>query len=137
CRSCMRLVKKRGTAPFHAALPGRGRTPFLRPRSIFDRVHSPYTAPLMTSIRAAIVAGAVLAATAFMPAQEQAAAQRGSSLFRERCAECHGGDGKSVAGHDLTRLFTTGATEDRVFQTIRAGVPNTLMPSSTAPDDEI
>ncbi|MGH9145400.1 MAG: c-type cytochrome, partial [Vicinamibacterales bacterium] len=26
----------------------------------------------------------------------------GAGLFRERCAECHGTDGKGVPGHDLT-----------------------------------
>ena len=61
----------------------------------------------------------------------------GAGLFRERCAECHGADAKGVAGHDLTQLWASGATDERVFQTIRAGVPNTLMPSSTAPDDEL
>jgi putative heme-binding domain-containing protein len=65
------------------------------------------------------------------------AVQAGSSLFRERCAECHGADARGVAGHDLTRIFASGATDDRVFQTIRQGVPNTIMPSSTAPDSEI
>jgi len=106
-------------------------------RSIFQERDSPYTAPLMTSIRAALVAGVVLTAAAFAAPQDPAGAQRGGALFRERCAECHGGDGKSVAGHDLTRLFTSGATDERVLQTIRGGVPNTLMPSSNAPDDEI
>ena len=62
---------------------------------------------------------------------------RGSGLFRERCAECHGSDAKGVPGHDLTRLWASGATDQRVFQTIRNGVPNTIMPSSAAPDEEI
>lgn len=61
----------------------------------------------------------------------------GEALFRERCSECHGTDAKGVAGHDLTRLWAAGATDERVFQTIRQGVPNTIMPSSTAPDAEI
>ena len=61
----------------------------------------------------------------------------GESLFRERCSECHGTDAKGVAGHDLTRLWAGGATDERVFQTIRQGVPNTIMPSSTAPDAEV
>jgi putative heme-binding domain-containing protein len=69
--------------------------------------------------------------------QNSGAITSGSTLFRARCAECHGADGKGVAGHDLTRLWTAGATDERVFQTIRNGVPNTIMPSSTAPDGEI
>src|SRR5687768_1799709 len=68
---------------------------------------------------------------------DAAAVQIGSGLYRERCAECHGADAKGVAGHDLTRLWTAGATDERVFQTIRAGVPNTIMPSSSAPDGEL
>src|SRR6185369_844933 len=62
---------------------------------------------------------------------------RGSALFQLRCADCHGVDAKGVHGPDLTVLFANGATDDRVFQTIRNGVPGTEMPSSTAPDDEI
>jgi putative heme-binding domain-containing protein len=65
------------------------------------------------------------------------AVRAGGALFRERCAECHGADAKGVAGHDLTRIWASGATDERVFQTIRVGVPNTLMPSSSAPDDEV
>jgi putative heme-binding domain-containing protein len=76
-------------------------------------------------------------APANSPQAEAAAIRAGASLFRERCAECHGSDGKGVPGHDLTRLWASGATDERVFQTIRSGVPNTLMPSSTAPDDEL
>src|SRR5437764_930276 len=65
------------------------------------------------------------------------AVRTGQGLFRERCAECHGADGKGVVNHDLTAMFAAGATDDRVLQTIRAGVPNTIMPSSTAPDAEL
>jgi hypothetical protein len=43
----------------------------------------------------------------------------------------------NVPGHDLTRLWTSGATDERVLHTIREGVPNTIMPSSSAPDDEV
>ena len=89
----------------------------------------------------------ILAATALMVAQapapaaprdlDPASVRTGAGLFRERCAECHGADAKGVAGHDLTQLWASGATDERVLQTIRAGVPNTLMPSSAAPDDEL
>jgi putative heme-binding domain-containing protein len=72
------------------------------------------------------------------PREPDAAPVRaGQGLFRERCAECHGADAKGVQGHDLTRLWASGATDDRVFQTIRSGVPNTIMPSSSAPDAEL
>jgi len=68
---------------------------------------------------------------------DPATVRAGQGLFRERCAECHGADAKGVPNHDLTRLWASGATDDRVFQTIRAGVPNTIMPSSSAPDVEL
>lgn len=93
-----------------------------------------------------VAATAVVALTAWIAAQAPPAAlagqddaqvRAGATLFRERCAECHGADGKGVAGHDLTRLWSAGATDARVFQTIRSGVPNTIMPSSTAPDGEL
>jgi alcohol dehydrogenase (cytochrome c) len=93
-----------------------------------------------------VTATAVMALTAWMGAQAPPAApagqddpqvRAGATLFRERCAECHGADGKGVAGHDLTRLWAAGATDARVFQTIRSGVPNTIMPSSTAPEDQL
>ena len=69
--------------------------------------------------------------------QNSGAVAAGATLFRARCAECHGADGKGVGGHDLTRLWSSGSTDERVFSVIRNGVPNTIMPSSTAPDGEL
>jgi cytochrome c oxidase cbb3-type subunit III len=100
---------------------------------------------LMTSIgwraRLSTVAPLTLLTTVLLTAQDgsppSSAAARGGDLFRERCAECHGADGKGVAGHDLTRLWAAGATDARVLQTIRNGVPNTIMPSTNAPDDDL
>ena len=57
------------------------------------------------------------------PDGDPAAIQAGASLFRERCADCHGADAKGVSGPDLTRLWTTMDADQRVFQTIRSGVP--------------
>jgi putative heme-binding domain-containing protein len=68
---------------------------------------------------------------------DPAAIQAGGALFRERCADCHGADAKGVRGPDLTRLWTTEGSDQRVFQTIRSGVPGSIMPSSPAPDDEL
>ena len=68
---------------------------------------------------------------------DPAAIQAGGALFRERCADCHGADAKGVSGPDLTRLWTTEASDERVFQTIRSGVPGSIMPSSAAPDAEL
>jgi putative heme-binding domain-containing protein len=88
----------------------------------------------MTIAKSILLAGAI-ALGASVPgwAQERS----GESLFRERCSECHGSDAKGVTGHDLTRLWASGATDERVFQTIRQGVPNTIMPSSSAPDADL
>ena len=61
----------------------------------------------------------------------------GTGLFQTRCADCHGIDAKGVHGPDLTVVFANGATDDRVFQTIRLGVPGTEMPASNAPDVEL
>ena len=64
----------------------------------------------------------------------------GPALFRERCAECHGADAKGERGPNLTGLWTgdvNGTADDRVFQTIRTGVPGSIMPPSQAPDEEI
>jgi putative heme-binding domain-containing protein len=94
--------------------------------------------------RRALAAGAIVITAASVAAAQNipgtgdpAAVQAGAATFRERCAECHGSDAKGVAGHDLTRLWASGATDDRVFRTIRQGVPNTLMPSSSAPDADL
>src|SRR5258708_39732311 len=67
----------------------------------------------------------------------QTNAANGLGLFQTRCADCHGIDAKGVHGPDLTVIFANGATDDRVFQTIRRGVPGTEMPASSAPDDEL
>ena len=89
----------------------------------------------MTVAVGAIVAAAAAVAraqdrTAGNPGSgDPAAVRAGTLLFRERCTECHGADAKGVPGHDLTRLWTSGVTDTRVFQTIREGVPNSIMPS--------
>jgi mono/diheme cytochrome c family protein len=63
---------------------------------------------------------------------------RGSRLFHEHCALCHGdrGDGQGVRRHGLTRAprdFTdpgwrASTTPRRVFFAIREGLPGTPMP---------
>jgi len=94
----------------------------------------------MLEWKGAVVVGMLLLSAARAPgAQDRVPASpvAGQTLFRERCTECHGADARGVQGHDLTRLWTSGASDERVFQTIRNGVPNTIMPSSAAPDVEI
>lgn len=63
----------------------------------------------------------------------------GAALFAGQCAACHKPDGKGIsgAGPDLTALWTRGATDERVFSTIRWGVSETAMPANALPDREL
>jgi putative heme-binding domain-containing protein len=79
----------------------------------------------------------VLAVLATVCASTATAQDRGAVLFADRCAACHGADATGISGPDLTRLASTGITDDRLFQIIRSGVPGSIMPPSNAPDDEI
>src|SRR5262245_31599824 len=65
------------------------------------------------------------------------AAAAAAKLFAETCAACHGADAKGDNGPNLTVLWASGATDERVFETIRRGVPGSVMPPSRASDDEI
>jgi len=58
-------------------------------------------------------------------------------MYQARCAECHGPEAEGVMGPNLTRLWIDGATDDRVFQTVRSGIPGSVMPSSSMPDNEL
>jgi cytochrome c oxidase cbb3-type subunit III len=68
---------------------------------------------------------------------DPAAVQAGGALFRERCADCHGADARGGRGPDLTRPWTTEGSDQRVFQTIKSGVPGSIMPPAAAPDEEL
>jgi len=81
------------------------------------------------------VAARVVMLAAQTPNQDEVT--RGRGLFQTRCADCHGIDAKGVHGPDLTGLFGAGATDERVLQTIRRGVPGTEMPASNAPEPEL
>jgi len=61
----------------------------------------------------------------------------GMMLYRVRCADCHGLDASGYRGPDLMSALAGGATDERIFQTIRKGVPGTEMPPTTAPDDDL
>src|SRR4029079_18415939 len=52
--------------------------------------------------------------------------ETGGRLFRERCADCHGGDAKGSRGPDLTGLWTDAAADDRAFKTIRTGIAGSI-----------
>jgi putative heme-binding domain-containing protein len=65
------------------------------------------------------------------------AIRTGTALFQSGCSDCHGIDAKGVLGPDLTTLFASGASGQRLFRTIRDGVPGSQMPSSSTADDQI
>src|SRR5262249_4690487 len=66
------------------------------------------------------------------------AIRSGMTMYRVRCADCHGLDAKGYRGPDLTALLAGGdMTDERLFNTIRKGVPGTDMPPSQASDDEL
>ena len=65
----------------------------------------------------------------------------GTTLFRQKCADCHGVDARGVRGPNLTQVWTTGRTDPGLFRTLRLGIPGTEMPPvrgyGGTPDDEI
>jgi putative heme-binding domain-containing protein len=66
-----------------------------------------------------------------------ASIRSGMALYRTRCADCHGMDATGYRGPDLAALMTTDVSDERLFQTIRKGVPGTEMPPSDDPDDDL
>jgi putative heme-binding domain-containing protein len=66
----------------------------------------------------------------------KASIRSGFVLYRVRCGDCHGLDARGYRGPDLTAVLG-GTPDERLFQTIRKGVPGTEMQSSTAPDDDV
>lgn len=70
---------------------------------------------------------------------DPAAIRAGRALFANRCTDCHGPDARGRNGPDLTVLWATatGTPDERVFETIRTGVPGSVMPSSAAPEQEL
>src|SRR5437867_3105558 len=72
-------------------------------------------------------------------ARDPVAIAAGEKNFRERCAFCHGIDGKGTArGSNLTRgTWAHGGRDSQLFETIRKGVPGTQMPLNDFPDAEI
>lgn len=55
------------------------------------------------------------------------AISNGAAMFRTRCAGCHGPDAHGYLGPDLTGFWAAGGTDDRMFDTVRRGVPGTEM----------
>ncbi len=61
----------------------------------------------------------------------------GAALFGEQCAACHGADARGLNGPNLLTFLAAGATDDRLRQVIRNGIPGTAMPPSRATDTEL
>jgi putative heme-binding domain-containing protein len=68
---------------------------------------------------------------------DPSAIRTGTARFQLVCAECHGIDAKGVFGPDLTTLWASGLSDDRIFRTIRQGVPGSSMPASRLADDDV
>ena len=68
------------------------------------------------------------------------AAAAGGSLYRAQCATCHGADAagiQDIQAPDLTSLWSRpGRTDAIVFQTIRNGIPGSIMPPHSFTDTE-
>jgi putative heme-binding domain-containing protein len=64
----------------------------------------------------------------------------GMTLYRTRCADCHGLDASGYRGPDLVGAIAGGMPDERLYQTIRKGIPGTEMPPTTdeaMPDDDV
>lgn len=61
----------------------------------------------------------------------------GRALFGEQCSTCHGADARGLNGPNLIAVLASGATDERVLQTIRNGIRDTAMPPSRATDEEL
>ena len=55
----------------------------------------------------------------------------GMALYRVRCADCHGLDGTGYRGPDLVAALGGRLADERLFDTIRKGVPGTEMPAAS------
>jgi alcohol dehydrogenase (cytochrome c) len=53
----------------------------------------------------------------------------GMAAYRVSCGDCHGLDAAGYRGPDLVAFVAGGATDERLFDTIRKGVPGTDMPA--------
>jgi putative heme-binding domain-containing protein len=101
------------------------------------RARTPILTPIFVLVTLAAAAGSRLGAQT-VPGKnpfdgEPEAIRAGMGMFRQRCADCHGTDGRGVRGPDITHIWSSGRTDPGLFQTIRTGVPNTEMPAFAAP----
>jgi putative heme-binding domain-containing protein len=69
---------------------------------------------------------------------DPAAIRSGQDAYNARCAMCHGSEAKGTrSGADLTWLWTAGGSDQQLFQSVRRGLSNTLLPHSFGPDDTV
>jgi putative heme-binding domain-containing protein len=68
---------------------------------------------------------------------DKASIRSGMLEYRLRCGDCHGLDARGYRGPDLSAAIAGGLNDERLFQTIRRGVPGTEMPPSNAADDDV
>jgi putative heme-binding domain-containing protein len=94
--------------------------------------------PALTLATAALASSLVAAGIEPLPVQPAPVDVRaGAALYAGSCADCHGADGTGVSGPDLTGLWTSGRTDEQVMRAIRLGRPGSIMPPSSATDDEL
>ena len=88
-------------------------------------------------LRGVTGAALIVASVAVVTAAQNQRQTDGPALFRERCADCHGADAKGARGPDLTRLWQSDGADERALRIIRSGIPGSIMPASTATDEEL
>ena len=63
-------------------------------------------------------------------AKDRGAVARGKRVFATTCAACHRADGGGIVGPNLTDEFWLhGAAPDKVYKTVKDGVPDKGMPA--------
>jgi len=87
------------------------------------------------------IGASAMAQTVNPLAADPRAARAGGAIFRAQCATCHGADAKgisSIDAPDLTLMWSENEIADgNVFQTIKRGIPGSIMPPHGFPDPEI
>src|SRR4029078_5391389 len=109
-------------------------------RRLWGNVMPVFRSALLAAV--CVVSGALLLAQE--PPKHPAAAnphlgnkdsvRSGMAAYSVSCADCHDIDAGGYRGPDLVTFIASGATDERLFDTIRKGVPGTEMP---AQDDDM
>lgn len=94
-----------------------------------------------------LIVGLVCAGTGVLLAQPSDGLQRGQTLYREHCMDCHGATGKgdgpkapflSPRPGNLISAATSAKTDKELLRTIAQGKPRTAMPgwNDALPDED-